>query len=102
MIITSYDELGLQNLLAQYEPPSAGSFREEVENAKIWFLSHNFKANEGGATNTLEAQSRNMMNICTKFRFDILIISGSYGGHRRHTMYDGQRHGYGISSPQVS
>ena len=36
--------------------------------------------------------------------FDIFIISGSYGGHRRHTMYDGQRHGYmyGISSPQVS
>ena len=24
-------------------------------------------------------------------RFDILIISGSYGGHRRHTKYDGQR-----------
>ena len=25
------------------------------------------------------------MNICTKYGFDILIISGSYGGHRRHT-----------------
>ena len=24
-----------------------------------------------------------MMNICTKYGFDILIISGSYGGHRR-------------------
>ena len=55
------------------------------------------------------------------YGFDILIISGSYGGHRRHTMdvrrqtpgvwhsylhsymtYDRQRHGYGISSPQVS
>ena len=35
-----------------------------------------------------------MMNICTKYGFDIFIISGSYGGHRRHTMYDGQRHGY--------
>ena len=34
------------------------------------------------------------MNICTKYGFDIFIISGSYGGHRRHTMYDGQRHGY--------
>ena len=44
---------------------------------------------EGGATNTLEAQSRNMINICTKYRFDSLIISGSYGGHRRHTMDDG-------------
>ena len=55
----------------------------------------------GGATNTLEAQSRNMMNICTKYGFDILIISGSYGGHRRHTTDDGQRQGYGISSPQV-
>ena len=34
------------------------------------------------------------MNICTKYGFDIFIISGSYGGHRRHTMYDRQRHGY--------
>ena len=55
----------------------------------------------GGATNTYEAQSRNMMNICTKYGFDMLIISGSYGGPRQHTTYDGQRHGYGISS-QVS
>ena len=36
----------------------------------------------GGATNTLEAQSRKMENICTKYGFDSLIISGSYGGHR--------------------
>ena len=43
-----------------------------------------------------------MMNICTEKGFDILIISGSYGGHRRHAMYNGQSHGYGISSPQVS
>ena len=35
-----------------------------------------------------------MMNICTKYGFDIFIISGSYGGHRRHTMNDGQRTGY--------
>ena len=48
----------------------------------------------GSTTNTLEAQSRNMMNICTKYGFDIFIISGSHGGHRRHTTYDGQRHGY--------
>ena len=47
--------------------------------------------NVGGATNTQEAQSRNMMNICTKYGFDILIISRSYGGHRRHTTYDGRR-----------
>ena len=32
-----------------------------------------------------------MLNICTKYGFDILIISGSYGGHRRHTTYDGRR-----------
>ena len=44
--------------------------------------------NVGGATNTYEAQSRNMMNICTKYGFDILIISGSYGGHRQHMTYD--------------
>ena len=35
-----------------------------------------------GATNTYEAQSKNMINICTKYGFDSLIISGSYGGHR--------------------
>ena len=57
--------------------------------------------NVGGATNTKEAQSRNMINICTKYGFDILIISGSYDGHRQHTTDDsrrttdaGQRHGY--------
>ena len=32
-----------------------------------------------------------MLNICTKYGFDILIISGSYGGHRRHTTYDGRQ-----------
>ena len=58
--------------------------------------------NVGGATNTYEAQSRNIMNICTKYGFDILIISGSYGGHRRHMTHDGQRQRYGISFPQVS
>ena len=31
------------------------------------------------------------MNICTKYGFDILIISDSYGGHRRHRTYDGRR-----------
>ena len=51
-------------------------------------------ANVGGATIPYEAQSRNMMNICTKYGFDILITSGSYGGHRQHTMYDRRRHGY--------
>ena len=45
--------------------------------------------NVGGA-------SRNMMNICTKYGFDILINSGSDGGHRRHTTYAGQCHGYGM------
>ena len=44
----------------------------------------------GGATKTYEAQSRNMINICTKYGFDSLIISGSYGGH---TTDDGQRQG---------
>ena len=45
-------------------------------------------------------QSRNMINICSKYGFDSLIISGtgSYGGHRRHTVDDTQRQGYGISS----
>ena len=31
-----------------------------------------------------------MINICTKCGFDSLIISGSYGGHRRHTTDDGR------------
>ena len=35
----------------------------------------------GDATNTLEVKSRNMINIYTKYGFDSLIISGSYGGH---------------------
>ena len=82
---------------------------KKSKNVKIWFLSHNFMTNVGVATSTVEAQSRNMMNICTKYAFDILIISGSYGGHRRQATYDGRRttdagqlHRYGISSPQVS
>ena len=45
----------------------------------------------GGTTNTQESKSRNMMNICTTYGFDFLIISGSYGGHRQHTTYDGQQ-----------
>ena len=39
----------------------------------------------GGTTNTKEAQSRNIINICTEYGFDSLIISGRYGGHRQHT-----------------
>ena len=58
------------------------SFREEVKNVKIWFLNHNFMSDITGATNTYEAQSKNMINICTKYGFDGLIISGGYGGHR--------------------
>ena len=30
------------------------------------------------------------MNICTKYGFDILIISSSYGGHRQHMTDDGR------------
>ena len=47
--------------------------------------------NVEGAINTKEAQSRNMINICVKYGFDILIISGNYGGHRRHTTYNTRR-----------
>ena len=50
--LTNYNGLGLGNLLAEYEAPSAGGFSEEVENVKIWFLSYNFMTNVGGATNT--------------------------------------------------
>ena len=51
----------------------------------LGFFSHNFMTDVGGATNTYEAQSRNMINICTKYGFDSIIISGSYGGHRLHS-----------------
>ena len=72
-------------------------------------MSHNSITDVGGATNIQEVQSTNMINICTKYGFDILIISGSYGGHRQHTtdhgrwMTDyGQHQGHGISSQEVS
>ena len=45
-------------------------------------MSHSFMSDIESATNTYEAQSRNMINICTKYGFDSVIISGSYGGHR--------------------
>ena len=44
----------------------------------------------GGTTNTYEAQSRNMINICTKYGLDSFIISGSYGGHRQHATDEGR------------
>ena len=52
IILTDYNGLGLENLLAYYEAPSACDFREEVENVKIWFLSHSFMTNVEGATIT--------------------------------------------------
>ena len=45
----------------------------------------------GGRHHTWEAQSRNIIKIHTKYGFDTLIISGSYGGRRRHTTHDTQR-----------
>ena len=32
--------------------------------------------NVGGATSTKQAQSGNMINFCTKYGFDVIIISG--------------------------
>ena len=57
-----------------------------------------------GATNTYEAQSKNMINICIKYGFDGLIISGGYvdTDDTRHTMDHRQRQGYGLSSSQGS
>ena len=46
--------------------------------------------NVGGATNTKEVQSKNMMNICTKYGFDILIISVVMVD-RRHMTNDRRR-----------
>ena len=45
------------------------------------------------AINNYEASSTNVINICIKYGFDILIISGSYGGHRRHATDEGQCQG---------
>ena len=45
-------------------------------------------SNVGGDINTLEIQSRNMINICTKYRFDSLIISDCYGGQRYDMTHD--------------
>ena len=58
-------------------------------------------ANVGGATYTLETQPRNMMNICNKYGFDILIISGSNGGHRQYKTYDGQRRGHKLPTGEA-
>ena len=39
-----------------------------------------------GASPCLEGTIKNMIDICTKYGSDMsLIISGSYGGQRRHT-----------------
>ena len=38
---------------------------------------------------------RNMINICTKYIFDIFIFTGSYGEHRHHNkIEDGQMPGH--------
>ena len=37
-----------------------------------------------------------MINICTKYGFDSLIISGSYGGHRSHTTHNRPRTTQGV------
>ena len=38
--------------------------------SKIWFLSHNFMTIVGSATDTKEAQLRNIIDFCTKYGFD--------------------------------
>ena len=42
-----------------------------------------------------------MIYICTKYGFDICIISGSYGGHRQHTTDDGLQTTYDGQKPGV-
>ena len=56
--------------------------------------------NVGEATSTKDEQSGKMINICTKYGFDIFIISGTYCGHRRQTKDNAM--GTGKSSPQAS
>ena len=65
--------------------------------------------NVGGRHQYQGGTIQDRKNDCTKYGFNNLIISGDYCGHRRHMMDNGrrttdagQRHGYGISSPQVS
>ena len=48
-----------------------------------WFLkNHNFMANVGAPPISRRHNPGTLVNLCTKYEFDILIISGSYGGHR--------------------
>ena len=37
IFVTNFDGKDLRNFLALFQMPSAGCFREEVENVKIWF-----------------------------------------------------------------
>ena len=48
VVLTNYDGLDLENLPAYYEATPADCFREEVQNMKIWFSSHNFVTYVGG------------------------------------------------------
>ena len=95
IVFTNYDGLDSGNFL-EYDAPPAGCFKKEVEN-----VNHNFKTNLGDATNIKETQSRNVINICTKYGCDILIISGRHGGHNRLMTYDRQQQGYSISATQA-
>ena len=48
-------------------------------------LSYNFMTNAWDAISIhITMVGRNIINICIKYGFDILIISSSYGGHRQH------------------
>ena len=53
--------------------------------------------NVGDATKSQEAQSRNIMNICTKYDFFVVVMMDT--DNTRHTTDDGQRQWYGMSSP---
>ena len=58
-----------------------GSFREEVENVKIWFSSNNFKTNVGGATKTYNIGGTILnytyaRTICVKY---LKILLSSFG-----------------------
>ena len=63
--------------------------------------------NLGGATNTYKAQSRNIINTCTKYGFDtlFLVVKWTQTTHAGRWMTDNRQcQGYDlhVRSPQVS
>ena len=71
---------------AKYEAPPSSSLREEVQNVKIWFLSHKM-TNTGGSINTLEAQEGHMGHTVYVWSTDIPGTSLTLNPNPNLTLY---------------